>query len=483
MSFDLNLDIFFNRYRLLKNSKKLGKYVLYLCSRDQRVNDNIALNFAINLANTKKIPVIVVFIFNSKVRYRIYQHYEFMLKGLVQLSKDLNSRDIDFYFYFGEYKNFFENIKTDVDSLIFDFSPLRGHRNRINFVLNNLNCNVYEVDTHNIIPVWIASNKEEFGAYTIRPKIYRYFSQFFKQEILSWVDPIYKKRNILSNFDNYLFYQPSSENFINILNSLNIDKSEKLKFNFESGEINAENQLNKFIENDLEYYYDLKNNPSKNVLSNLSPYLHYGQIYSFRVVLEILNLIDDPTFLWQDKVNDRDSRLQKSIKTFLEELIVRKELADNFCFYNQNYDNLNGAKQWAQETLKKHSIDLREYIYSREEFENSKTHDELWNSAQNELVYKGKIHGYMRMYWAKKILEWTETPDQALNFAIYLNDKYSIDGHDPNGYVGILWSICGVHDRPWFERPIFGLIRYMSYTSTSKKFDIEEYINLNKYIF
>jgi deoxyribodipyrimidine photo-lyase len=166
-------------------------------------------------------------------------------------------------------------------------------------------------------------------------------------------------------------------------------------------------------------------------------------------------------------------------ESFLEELIVRRELSDNYCFYNDKYDQFEGFHPWAQKTLNEHRGDKREYVYSLEEFEEAKTHDDLWNAAQMEMVRRGKMHGYMRMYWAKKILEWTESPESALEIAIYLNDKYELDGRDSNGYAGIAWSVGGVHDRAWNERPVFGKIRYMSYNGCKRKFDIKRYIQKN----
>ena len=162
---------------------------------------------------------------------------------------------------------------------------------------------------------------------------------------------------------------------------------------------------------------------------------------------------------------------------FLEELVVRKELSDNFCYYNQHYDDIEGFPAWARASLYEHEKDKREYLYSLEELEGARTHDELWNAAQQEMLLTGKMHGYMRMYWAKKILEWTASPAAAQAAVIYLNDRYELDGRDPNGYAGIAWSLGGLHDRAWKERAIFGKVRYMSYNGAKRKFDIKAYIN------
>ena len=158
-------------------------------------------------------------------------------------------------------------------------------------------------------------------------------------------------------------------------------------------------------------------------------------------------------------------------------MVVRRELSDNYCFYNADYDNFEGFHTWAKQSLAEHFEDKREYLYSQTHFENAETHDPLWNAAQMEMAATGKMHGFMRMYWAKKILEWTSSPMEAQATAIYLNDKYSLDGRDPNGYTGIAWSIGGVHDRAWTERPVYGKIRYMNYNGCKRKFDVEKYIN------
>jgi len=164
------------------------------------------------------------------------------------------------------------------------------------------------------------------------------------------------------------------------------------------------------------------------------------------------------------------------VDNYLEELVVRRELSDNFCYYNDLYDSVKGAASWAQETLQAHADDKREYVYTKTALEEGKTHDSLWNAAQKELTVLGKMHGFMRMYWAKKILEWTASPEEALEIAIYLNDKYSLDGRDPNGYVGCMWSICGIHDQGWKEREVFGKIRYMNYNGCKRKFDVDAYV-------
>ena len=209
--------------------------------------------------------------------------------------------------------------------------------------------------------------------------------------------------------------------------------------------------------------YDLnRNDPTKNALSNLSPYFHYGHLSSQRAILEIKK--------FKLPQSDKDA--------FIEQVLIRKELADNFCEFEKNYDYFEGFHPWAQKTLDEHRNDERDYLYPKGQFEEAKTHDSLWNAAQIQMMTTGKMHGYMRMYWAKKIMEWSPSPEIAQQIAIDLNDKYQLDGRDPNGYTGIAWSIGGVHDRAWFERPVYGKIRYMNYNGCKSKFDVAKYVKM-----
>lgn len=227
-----------------------------------------------------------------------------------------------------------------------------------------------------------------------------------------------------------------------------------------SGPAEALIAAKQFCTTNLSQYDTKRNDPCENGQSGLSPYLHFGQLSAQRLARMVLktNATEDIT------------------EPFLEELIVRRELSDNYCLYEEHYDNIKGFSEWAQKTLNQHWDDKREYNYSLETLETGKTHETLWNCCQLDLVHSGKLHGFLRMYWAKKILEWTIDPETALKYAIILNDRYSIDGHDPNGYTGVAWSIGGVHDRAWGERPVFGKIRYMNEAGCRRKFDVNSYI-------
>lgn len=257
--------------------------------------------------------------------------------------------------------------------------------------------------------------------------------------------------------------RPAVIDWSQVLNSLDVDKSVGEVKWIRPGTKAAFAMLHSFIEERLRNYKKLRNDPVQQhiAVSNLSPYFHFGQISPQRAVLE---------------VQKHSEKYKESVDSFINEAVIWRELAENLCYYNLNYDNYNGAKDWAKATLSNHLNDKRDYIYTLEQFDEAKTHDNMWNAAQLEMKVTGKMSGYMRMYWAKKILEWTNSAEEAIKIAVYLNDRYSLDGRDPNGYLGIMWSIVGVNDRAFGERNVIGKIRYMSYNACFQKFDAKAYM-------
>lgn len=437
------------RIRLLQKGNETNGPVIYWMSRDQRVHDNWALLYAQKLALENKKSLAVVFNLVPDFLEATIRQYGFMLKGLKEVESELLKYNIPFILTTGKPEEKIPNLLASlkVSVLVSDFDPLKIKRIWKRDVAKQISIPFYEVDAHNIVPCLYVSNKLEFAAYTIRPKIHRGLIEFMDEF------PQLKKmnRNEIST---------DKIDWDRVEKSLKVNKSVKEVDWIKPGENAALKTLEDFLKNKFDKYDELRNDPTKNAQSNLSPYLHFGQISAQRVALETQRLNGN----------------KESEKSFLEELIVRRELSDNFCYFNKNYDSFDGFHDWAKVSLNEHRKDEREFIYTLEEFETAKTHEDLWNAAQIEMVNTGKMHGYMRMYWAKKILEWTNSPEEALRIAIYLNDKYELDGRDPNGYTGIAWSIGGVHDRPWFERSVYGKIRYMNRNGAEKKFDIKSYI-------
>jgi deoxyribodipyrimidine photo-lyase len=448
-----------NRVRLLKKGPGISGPVVYWMSRDQRIHDNWALVFAAEKANGLNASLIILFCIVPDFLGAGLRHYDFMIKGLGQTRSDCLYCGIPFVTIIGSPEKAIPAfIKTSGAAiLVTDFDPLKIKRDWKNRILPAISADTYEVDAHNIVPCWHASDKLEYGAYTIRPKI--------KKLLGSYLEDFPDTEELLKPFKNKKTQSLEKESVKideeNLIAGLKINNGPPAVSWIKPGYRPALDVLGNFLQKGIYNYNEHRNDPSRNAQSGLSPYIHFGQISAQRIALEVLKL-------------DIDEALKEP---FLEELIVRRELSDNYCYYNENYGSFDGFPSWAKETLNVHRHDRREYLYSLSDFEGAKTHDGLWNSAQLEMVKTGKMHGYMRMYWAKKILEWTASPEQALEYAIYLNDKYSLDGRDPNGYTGIAWSIGGVHDRPWQERDIFGKIRYMSYDGCRRKFDIKSYID------
>jgi len=418
-------------------------------SRDQRVRDNWALCHAQAEAMSRKSPLAVVFCLVPGFLNAGLRQYAFMLKGLREVQTVLAKKNIPFFLLMGEPEDCVPQFlaKCRAGLLITDFDPLRVKREWKASVADGVEIPIHEVDAHNIIPCWAASPKLEFGAYTIRPKIHRLIPEFLDDL------PVVRKHP-------FAWPDVPQHDWERALRSLRVDKAVTEVDWLTPGEAAAHKMLDCFLRQKLAAYETTRNDPTQDGQSNLSPYLHFGQISAQRVALEVT----------------RYAIGTASKEAFLEELIVRRELADNFCFYNECYDSFEGFPDWAKATLNAHRRDKRANLFSLEQLEHGETYDELWNASQRQMVRTGKMHGYMRMYWGKKILEWTPSPEEALRVAITLNDKYELDGRDPNGYVGIAWCVGGVHDRPWPERPVFGKIRYMSYGGAKSKFDVEEYI-------
>jgi deoxyribodipyrimidine photo-lyase len=438
------------RVRTLKEGSQKPGPVLYWMSRDQRVQDNWGLLFAQELALSRQSPLAVCFCLVPQFLNAGFRQFSFMIRGLAQVADDLAARRIPFLLRLGSpQREIPELVKAlDAAALVTDFDPLKIKRTWKGEVARTLAIPFYEVDAHNIIPCWLASPKQEWAAYSFRPKVRRALPEFLTEF------------PELDEHPHRLGIGQESLDWRQILEHHPADRRVPEVNWLKPGEGEARQVLQQFVELRLAGYDRDRNDPTRDGQSNLSPYLHFGQISAQRVALEVLKAAAPP----------------EAKDAFLEELIVRRELSDNFCFYNDHYDNFSGFPQWARNSLDARRGDEREYVYSVKEFEGASTHDEAWNAAQREMVATGKMHGYMRMYWAKKILEWSASPEQALEIAIYLNDRYELDGRDPNGYVGIAWSIGGVHDRAWKERRVFGKIRYMSLGGLKNKFPMEDYV-------
>lgn len=437
------------RVQNLRNGRPGHGPVLYWMSRDQRVQDNWALAYALETAENYSQCLIVAFTLLDGLLNATWRQFNFMIKALQKIETKLNNLNIPFIVLKGEpadtLPQFIE--QHHITHLVIDFDPLKIKQQWKKQIIEKIPIEIDEVDAHNIVPCWIASDKDEYGAYTLRPKISRLLPEFMDD-----FPPLIRQRKGTHDFRN---------NWEALAVALSIDHSVPPVDRITPGEQASIAVMEQFFLERIGEYTRQRNDPNANGTSNLSPYIRFGHISAQRIALEALkNFSRSP---------DSDA--------FLEELIIRKELADNFCYYNPDYDRVSGFRQWARDSLDQHRNDQREFIYTTEEFETASTHDELWNAAQLQMVHTGTMHNYMRMYWAKKILEWTRTPEKAYSTALYLNDKYQLDGRCPNGYAGCAWSIGGVHDRAWGSRPVFGKIRYMSRAGCERKFNVKSYID------
>lgn len=437
------------RFRAYNGDVSRDGPVLYWMHREFRASDNWGLIQARVEALRRRVPLAVVFCMAPAFLGATIRQYDFLLTGLEETGTDLQSANIPLILCCGDPEKEIQRLCRQLSPglVVTDFDPLHIKRQWLRPLLEQVDFPVQVVDSRNVVPCWLASDHREFMARTFRPKIHHHLSEFL--EPFPDLDP-----------HPFPWKGDRSRHDVAFLRaSLRVDNRVPPVTWLKAGPKAAGQVLEQFIAQRLAHY-EQRNDPNKPVCSDLSPYLHFGMISAQAIVLQL----------------QRRSLQGENVDAFIEELVVRRELSDNFCFYTPDYDQVSGFSEWARTSLEQHRRDKRAYLYTDEEFNQGQTHDPLWNAAQRQLVQSGTVHGYMRMYWAKKILEWTESPAQALQLAIYLNDRYALDGRESNGYAGIAWSIGGVHDRGWKERPIFGKIRYMNAAGARRKFDVNRYI-------
>eukprot|EP00532_Pseudo-nitzschia_australis_P015778 CAMPEP_0168265046 /NCGR_PEP_ID=MMETSP0141_2-20121125/11525_1 /TAXON_ID=44445 /ORGANISM="Pseudo-nitzschia australis, Strain 10249 10 AB" /LENGTH=665 /DNA_ID=CAMNT_0008204479 /DNA_START=441 /DNA_END=2438 /DNA_ORIENTATION=+ len=483
--------------------------VIYWMQRDVRTTDNWGLLLAQHIAQTKKLPLRVVHVMASpfpmletntktddgdeneskddtppplEFLRTTERHGTFLLGGLECVQGELREKNVPFdiihYYYDNESEISNENEKPHIleeflgkhnpSVLVCDTSVLRNPRRwnespALRFCLDAMGVPLYQVDAHNVVPIWYASPKREVGARTLRSKLHKLVDECLQKKDF--------KKGLIPDFVGNEHIEISkvvqkelSEgfNYDSHVQFLKWDDSVKSVLKEKPGTDAGIQKFEDFTRIGLRHFSMLRNDPNnEEVSSSLSPWFNHGHL-SFATCMRRL------------VTHNRDAEGKAS---FIEEGFVRRELSDNFLWYAPDtYDTLEAGAQWAQDSLELHRHDPREYIYNLREFESGKTHDDLWNAAQLQVVRTGKMHGFLRMYWAKKILEWTPTPADALRYAQYFNDKYALDGRDPNGFCGVAWSIFGNHDMGWKEREIFGKIRFMNYKGCKRKFKVDQFV-------
>ena len=433
---------------LNRKKPRSGKFVLYWMQAAQRAEYNHALEYAIEKADSLKKPVIAIFAITDNYPEANLRHYHFMLEGLLETAKALQRKGVQMVIRHNPPDTSAIELSTDAALVVVDAGHLRLQRRWRKKVAQSIDCPLHEVEANLVVPVRQASPKEEFSAGTFRPKISRLLNQYLVP--LRHKSP--RKDSLGLRFDRF-----DIANINEALAKLRVDKSVAPVSTFHGGTNQAKKHLSEFLSQKLDNFDRLRNDPTLENVSNMSPYLHFGQISPLYIALQVIKTASP------------------AADAYLEELIVRRELSHNFVFYNKNYDTFEALPNWARQSLQSHRKDKRQYVYSLRQFEQAHTHDPYWNAAQKQMVITGKMHGYMRMYWGKKILEWTEQPREAFKIALYLNNKYELDGRDANAYTGVAWCF-GKHDRAWGQRPIFGKIRYMNAAGLTRKFDVDAYV-------
>lgn len=434
-----------------------GEYVLYWSQMNRRVDSNHALAFAMELANERRLPVLVYEGLTCSYPYANDRMHTFVLEGVPETAKRLAALGIGYHFHLRRRQtdpnDRLYRLAARASAIVTDDYPTFVARRHNAAVPAKAGLACFAVDSSCVVPMQVL-DKREYAAYTIRPKIHRLLPHFLTPA------PAPKPRKPYTLGATEEPTEVTAGNIPDLVAGCEIDHSVKPSLSHPGGRLAAEKTLSEFIAHRLRRYARERNEPSAHATSDLSPYLHFGQISALEAALAAT-------------VHAHEHKLIAD--EFLEELIVRRELAFNFARYSENPETLANLPAWALQTLGKHDRDKRDFVYSREQFEHAATHDALWNATQIELRLRGKIHGYYRMYWGKKIIEWSASHAEALATMIYLHDRYALDGRDPNTYTNILWCF-GLHDRPWQERPVFGMVRYMSYEGMRRKTNVDAYL-------
>ena len=430
-----------------------GTCVVYWMQRAQRGIDNPALDCAVAAANALQKPVVVFFAPVPFYPHANLRHYHFLTEGIPDIAEALARRDIGFVLRrFPDHSllHFCDEVKPSL--VIGDENPMREPESWRLRATQKLRVPLWTVDADVIVPSKLLE-KQQYAAHISRPRLQAQLPRFLVASKnlpakIAWKKP----RGLVS-------LNPTFD----ITQNWQVARSVSPATQWRGGSTEALRLLKQFIAEKLQGYGIKRNKPELDYTSRLSPYLHFGHISPITIALAV----------------QKSDAPKADQEAFLNQIVVWREISVNLVHFNPNYDNFECGENWAHRTLAQHAKDPRPIVYTEKQLEQAETHDQLWNAAQMQMVNTGWMHNYVRMYWAKKILEWSKSPAEAHRIAVYLNDKYELDGRDPNGYAGIAWSIVGKFDRPWFERPIFGQIRYMSGESTGRKFNSKEYIRQN----
>lgn len=462
-------------------------YVLYWMQAAPRAARNPALEHALQRANSLGLPLLVLFCLDPDVPEANRRHFRFLLQGLWETARELSDMGVAVSVVLGALAEVVPFYTGNAVEVVTEQAVLRWQREARLAVKTSAvshGAAYTEMCAQSVVPVGVASAKEEYSAATIRSKLVKLLPEYLDKR-LPEISVAHPARPALPPLPEALGREldlrgfSTADGFIKYVETaLGLEGHPLPVASLEGGYRAAVSRLKSFIHNALPFYAQSSNNPTLDLVSGLSPYLHFGQISPLEVVWEVLQACAvEPLELPSLIISKAGlTGMRANCAAFCEQLIVRRELSMNFCYYNPHYDEYSCLPSWARDSLERHRRDKRPALFSPETMECAETSDPYWNAAQREMLVSGKMHNYMRMYWGKKVIEWTPDPQTAFYLLQYLNNRYELDGRDPNGFAGVAWCF-GKHDRPWQSRPVFGSVRYMNAAGLVRKFDMRDYVD------
>jgi deoxyribodipyrimidine photo-lyase len=428
-----------------------GAFVLYWMGLSQRAKGNPALEFAVEEANGRDLPVVVCYGLAEGIPEANARHWNFLLEGLAEIPAELERRGIGFVARREQPVDTALRYAAQAVLVVCDRSDLKPVRAFQADFATRAPCRVVRVEGDVVVPVETASPKHEFAARTLRPKIQRLLP--------GYLVPLEERPVRCRAAGLRLESTLDLSDIPRLVAGLKADQSIRPVRRFRGGTAQAEARLRRYLDEHFANYAATRGKPEAGAASHMSPYLHYGQISPLAIALA---------------VRDAASGGEDDKAAYLEELVVRRELAMNHVRYEPRYDDYAAVPDWARRTLDAHRHDPRPHLYTPEQFEQGLTHDRHWNTSMMEMRETGYMHNHMRMYWGKKILEWSASPEEAWNTALRLNNRYFLDGRDANSFTNVGW-LFGLHDRPWGTRPVYGTVRSLGAASL-RKFDADGYV-------
>ena len=478
-----------NRIKVLNDfnpNTDFGKYVLYWSLSFRRSTYNYALQRAVEWSNELKKPLLIFDPLQLRYDWASERLHQFILESIKDNYEAYRGTNVGYFPYVeineGEIKGLFKALADSASVVISDDFPAFFIPQMTAKGTGSVKSRFELVDSNGLMPIH-AAEKEFVRAHDFRRYMHKNILEHIidppQENPVAVLEKKFSDKLIINILEKWKPTEVKNINIPKFIESLPIDKSVKAS-DIAGGSIAAVDRMNTFFKKGFNSYAERRSYPSEDFSSGLSPYLHFGNISSYEVFKKVVEIEEwDADKTDSKKIGNRRGwwGMSENAESFLDELITWREVGFHTCVYKANFDQYESLPNWAINSLEEHIKDKREYIYSYEDLDNSRTHDEIWNAAQNQLREQGIIQNYLRMLWGKKILEWTETPEIAANYMIQLNNRYALDGRDPNSYSGIFWTL-GRYDRAWGpERPIFGKIRYMTSQSTAKKFDLSGYMN------